>query len=202
MYPVAGVPSENGVAGDFARELAMLLGTSISAQDGTVAAAMLLGLGDALSALRSTNLKSADQMFASTANDDGTLTDIEALYGVYASRADSDTVRQLVLLSKVRAMVSGTPQSIASALRSLNGNNTVTISENTAASVAASDPNGVYRFAALVSSTLTSSPTNLARARAIIEQMKPAHTSGSVTPNLAFKCDDSNSLTDLTVLGA
>ena len=115
---------------------------------------------------------------------------------------------QARLLAYVRASVAGTPQAIESAVAAYAGS--CTIVETTADAVLASRSpvtedtiRGVFRFAVVVPVIYAKSDAQVARISAIVNRMKPAHTSFSVVNAVGFYCDDSTtpSWTDTTALG-
>ncbi len=117
-----------------------------------------------------------------------------------------DATRQARLLAFVRAAISGTPASIEAAVAAIAGSCEVV--EVTIEAVMASDPTpdadtprGVFRFAVVVPLAVASSAPQVAQITAVVDRMKPTHTSFAVTNQATgFLTDDPASLTDLTVL--
>lgn len=96
------LPSEAGVAGDLARQLARLIGPALQPGDGTVAAAELLALGGALAASRAALLGAiAEAMPQST---DELLATWERMLLVPRRGASTDDQRRAAILARLRAI--------------------------------------------------------------------------------------------------
>lgn len=197
MKPVALYPSENSDAGRIARRLARLIGTSRDFSDTTVEGSNALSMGQALDTAADAMASAIAQGFAGEAT--VLLSELEAEYGLGDGAGLSTADRQARLLAKVRAARAGTPQEIKRAISAFDSS--VTVIENIWSDVASTDPAAVYRFGVLIATVTYADPNLLARIRATIEQMKPAHTQGVVGTASKFKTDDPNSLTDRDLLG-
>jgi uncharacterized protein YmfQ (DUF2313 family) len=173
-----------------ARQLATLLG--LNAPDGSLNAADLLALGGALADTRSVLLDALDEAFPDTAWD--LLSEWEAMLGLPVQPELPKPVRQARLVAKVRARFSGTPQDILASVKVLAPE--ATLVETTAAQAAASAPLNVYRFVILIALATAANQVTYQQIRALVEQMKPAHTHGAVSVRIGFRCDDPQSLTD------
>jgi hypothetical protein len=178
MPPAHGQPTEVSAAGDLARQLATILGPAYQAPDGSNNAAELLALGGALAAARDQLKRALDQAFVDTATD--LLPELEAEYGLPVQPELSTTARQARLLAKVRAARAGSPQSILLAVRAEDPTATLA-AENTPTTAAADGyPRGVFVWAVICATSVFDDPVKLARVKALVAQMAPAHTRGDV----------------------
>lgn len=186
-------------AGDFARQLAQIIGPAYQPADGTRTAEDLRALGRAVYLGRATNLSSVGEAFADTATQ--LLAELEAEYGLSAGTSLTTAQRQTRLLAKLRAKFAGTVSDILSAIRSIEPLATITewtvATINGAGSVAL---RYVFRFTVLVPLATYSNTYLKALLAATLEQMKPAHTTYAIGVNLGFKCDDAGSLCDQDIL--
>lgn len=200
------LPSEATSAGDFARQLALLLGPAFQPADGTRIAADLLALGGGLAAGYATNLASVGEAFADTAS--ALLTELEVELGLPVRTDLATAARRTRLLAKVRAKFAGTPQDLKTTAATYDATSTVV--ENTPATVpheldAAGywgASRGVFQFAVKVAAATANDPVAMPTLQAAVEQQKSAHTLGSVCVTTAFLCDDAASLTDRDTLGS
>ena len=190
-----------------ARTMLSLVGVGWQAPQDSLVAADALALGSSYADLREELLHVWDQAFVAYATgNNGLLTEWEQVYGLPVDTTMSDASRQARLVAFARASISGTPQSIESAVAAYTG--TCTVVESIASEVWATDPlhlpatrRLVFQFAVVVPIGFASNPTKAAQVRAIVDRMKPAHTNYNVTNHVGFFCDDADSLTDVTVLG-
>ena len=199
MDVVQQLPSEASASGDLARAIARLLGPAYQPGNGTVAAALFLALGDILKDTRAINVDAINEAFASSANQ--LLTRYETVYGIVSNPSLTIAQREQRIVAKIQALRPGTPQDIAAAVNNLLSGGNCTIFENEWTAVL-SDPNGVYVWALTIAASDWNNTATLAAVNALVQQMKPAHTLGSVAVNADFLTDDSNSLTNRDVLGA
>lgn len=196
-HPIQPLPGEDSDAGRFARALAQLLGPAYQPADGTLVAADLYALGQALADARDTTLDAVAEAFAAEAS--RLLPELEASYGL-AVRGDlTDAERRTILLAKVRAARAGTPQAIETALDPYDPD--AKVFENTAAAVAATDPRAVFRVAVRIKVAVWNDAAKLAAIRALCEQMKPAHAKAAVCTRVGFRFNDPDSLFDRDVFG-
>ena len=77
----------------------------------------------------------------------------------------------------------------------------------TTAAVAAADPDpdgarGVFAFAVIVPTAIVLNPTKRAQVAAIIDRMRPAHTSYSIVDAVGFRTETAGSLIEVTGIGA
>ena len=180
------------------QELARARGPAYTAKDGSVAAADVLALGSALGRSRRNLLAALDEAFLDTAT--YLLPEWEAQLGLPVSGGLPPATRRSRLVAKWRAQRGGTPQAIARAVSALlTAPDVATVYENTAAAV--TDPAWVFVFAVRAPLAYFTDPTFVGRVRATVEPMKPAYTTLRVTNRVNFRCDDPDSLTDLTLLG-
>lgn len=214
MRPAVTLPTEDSAAGEYARQLASLLGTAFQAADGTAIAADLLALAGVLADARAHLRQLADEATIAGATD--MLAEFEREYGlpVRADRTDAD--RQADLIAKVRAARAGTPQSIVAALAPIT---TVTVYENTPSNVPQSPDywaadhtypllagarRHVFRWSVRADAAVLAVDDKAAAMRRIVAQMKPAHTAvtfHSNDPANGFRFDDTASLFDRDVFG-
>lgn len=201
--------SGRALAVQIARQMLRLVGAGWQAPQDSLNAADFLALAESFADLREELLGVWDQAFVSSAtSDNGLLTEWERLLGLPIEPTSTDAARQARLLAYVRASVAGTPQAIKNSVEAYTGS--CTIVETTADAVLASRSpvtedtiRGVFRFAVVVPLLYAKSDAQVARISAIVNRMKPAHTSFSVVNAVGFYCDDSTtpSWTDTTALG-
>jgi len=197
-------PSEQSIAGDFARQLLTVQGPAIQAPDNSHAAAEYLALGGALAAARQTTVSSLDEAFANTAT--RMLGELEASYGLTPRPDLSLDARRTRLLAKIRAARRGSPQGILKAVRVYDPTATMVevqpsdISVRTADGVYPGSDRDVYHFTILVSSAVYNDTEKRSQIAAICEQMKEAHCSFLITTAIGFFADISQA--DVGVLGA
>ncbi len=194
--PKQYLPTEISASGTIARRVLRAMGTSVNAPDTSSNAAEALAFADAVADIYSDLLIATNQAFADTAS--VLMSELESSYGLTVRTDLPIRDRQVRLLAKIRAARAGTPQSILIMIAPYLA--TAVIYENTSAAVAATNPAGVFIFAVLVTVATFNDPNALAALRALIEQMKPTHTKGSITTRIGFRCDDPDSLLDRDVL--
>ncbi len=194
--PRQTLPTEDSPSAVIARRILRNGGTSLNAPDTSKNAAEFLSVGDAVASVYDDSRTATDQAIVDTAT--VMLPEIEASYSLTVRSDLSNAERQKRLLSKVRAARAGTPQDLKTAMSPYGP--VLGVYENTAAAVASTNPAGVYIFAVLVTVAEFNDPNALIQLRAIIEQMKPAMTKGSITTRVGFRCDDPASLLDRDVL--
>jgi uncharacterized protein YmfQ (DUF2313 family) len=196
--PLPRDTSEPSDAGDFARQLAQLLGPAYQASDSSLVEADFLAMGKALADARSTNLRALDEAFVSSATE--MLAELETIYGLAVRPDLTVQERRDLLVAKVRAARDGTPQGILRSVRKIDP--TATIFENSCDEIVGSgDPNNVFYWALRIAASVWANDTKRAEITRIVQQMKPAHTRGNVAVSVGFLTDDPNSLTDRDVLG-
>jgi uncharacterized protein YmfQ (DUF2313 family) len=205
MDVVQGLPSEASDAGEFARQLLTIIGPAYSGADGTNVAADFLALGGSLAVTRAVIARALAQAFVGEASD--ILTELEVEYGLPVRTDMTTAQRQSRLLAKVRAARGSQPQRMLLSLTAIAPE--ATIAENTPSTVPheldtstyAGAARGVYNFGVLVNATTFADPTALPALKAVVEQMKPAHTRGSIGTRRHFRCTDPLSLTNRDLLG-
>jgi uncharacterized protein YmfQ (DUF2313 family) len=183
------VPTEAGVAGDFARQLVRILGPAHNAPDGSLNAADFLALGGALADARATTLAALDEAFADSATQ--LLSELEAMYGLPVRPDLAVATRRTRLVAKVRAARAGAPNEVLRAVHALDP--TATISENTPSDVPqepdqATPPRAgaarlVFLWALWISDAAFDDAETRAAIGAICTQMQPAHTDHSLHTN-------------------
>lgn len=198
------VPSEQSLAGDFARQIAQLLGAAYQPADNTAIGAELLAYGGAIRDGRQTNLDGLSECFPDTAEQ--TLNKWEETYGlpvredlVNLSLPNPYQIRQARLTAKVRAARAGTPQQITAAVAAIDPSAVLIQNLFSQIIAAGGSPLGVYQFAIILATATLTNATLMSQIQAIVRQMKPAHTRGqfsNVNPftnfgnNSGFKTDD------------
>ncbi len=190
------MPSEASPSGDIARRLLSAIGPAYQAPDGSHNASDALTLGDALADAYTDMLLCMNESFASSAT--ALLSEIEELYGLTVRADLAAPTRRIRLLAKIRAGRAGTPQNILRSVAPYDA--TATVHENVSSDPYLGDPFGVYVWALTVLVAVYDDPVSLAALKAAIEQLKPAHTLGSLATRIAFRCDDPDSLTNRDVL--
>ena len=198
------LPSTATAAGDVARRLLTLKGPAIQAPDGSLNAADALALGASLEDARTMLSTARAQAFVCDAT--YMLDELERLYGLTVDTGATTAARQARLLAFVRANAAGTPASIEVAVATLTG--ACRVVEYTAREVYATDPSptaetrrGVFRFAVVVPRAYAESAQWRTLIAAVVNRMKPAHTSFTVTAGEPLKYDKASGY-DLTALGA
>ncbi len=198
-------PTEATDDGDFARQLATLLGPAYQAGDDSNNAAEFLALGGALADVRNVILDSLREAFATEAWD--LLSELETIYGLPVRTDLAEEDRQARLVAKIRAARAGTPQGILRAVAPYDTTAQVfevgpsDVTQEADLPTAPGAARGVYQWALQIASAVYDDPTKLAAILAIVEQMKPAHTRGSVCVTVGFRFDDPDSLFDRDVFG-
>lgn len=184
-----------------ARQLGRLLGPWYAAADGTRNAADLLALGMAAGDARATTLASGAEAYVNLAT--YLLPEYETIYRV-TSRSTTTDARRAVLLARSRAGFVAAPRTIVSAIGELAGT-TATILETVWSEVTAV-PRNVHTIVVRMDPNVYGTPTvytgTYFDVRAVVERMKPAHVRAvyTGTQTSGFLTDDTNSLTDNTVL--
>ena len=194
MNATLSVPTEDSAAGEYARQLAEVIGPCVQAPDGTADAADYLAWGDLLVAAKSTVDEARKQVFVSTATD--TLDDHEKLRGLPNGAGLTNAARQTRLVAKVQALRAGTAQNILAAVQVIEP--AATLGENTWNIVV--DPRWVFQYAIVLPDATLNNAALMAQITAIIRQMKPAQTHFVPTNQVGFYCDDPDSVCDRTVL--
>ena len=193
--------SYDGLA--WARRLGTLIGPTIESPDDSRNAADLHTWGVALRRGHDTNTAALSEAFVSTAT--YLLDEWEAIYRVPVPSTDTDT-RRAALLARTRAGFVGHPGVIEVAIADIAGAS-ADVTEYLWSEVTA-NPKWVFNIVVRVdASVYGTSPENtpeLAQVDDVVQRMKPAHVRATYTgtQTTAFLCDDANSLTDDTVLGA
>jgi len=198
------LPSDATAAGNVARRLLTLKGPAIQAPDGSLNAADALALGASIEDSRAMLATARAQAFVCDAT--YMLDELEAQYGLPVDPTAPTALRQTRLLAFVRASAAGTPASIEAAVATLTGS--CSIIEYTAAEVYATDPRptaatrrGVFRFVVVVPTAYVESATWRALIAAVVNRMKPAHTTFTLADGVHLKYDTASGY-DVTALGA
>lgn len=179
------LPSGTTDADRFARSLALLRGPEIQPGDGTLVAADLRALGQALADVRATRLRAVAQAHPGTAT--VLLGDLEREYGLPdGSRLPTDE-RQRRLVAKYRARASAARSNVLRTLQALYG--AAAIVGVWADSVAGTDPYATFRVIVLVDVAAWADDLS-ARLGALLDQQLGAHAGWVVTPHVGFLCDD------------
>lgn len=181
----------------YARALAYAIGPALPAGDGSVNAADLLTLGDALATTEARLQDAASQAFPHSATD--TLPIWEDAYGL-PSRTDLTTAeRQARLAARVLAgRTRGNAKAMMRAVSLLVG--TCALYETLLSDAAtAGDARLVYEFALVIPAAMYSKFE--AEVKQLVELAKPAHVYVGVGITRGFLTDDPNSLTDRDFLG-
>ena len=191
----SAVVSADGVA--FARRLGTLIGPSLRAPDSSRNAADLLARGEGLAAARATNAAALDEAFPHTATH--LLTDWERIYRVPAPSSDLAT-RRAALAARTRARRGNHPRTIVAAIQGIAGTS-ASVTEPLW-SVVTADPKWVFNLVVRVDVNVFLDAALLAQVDDVVQRMKPAHVTVTYTgtPTTGFFTEDSNCLTDDTVL--
>lgn len=193
------LPSASSDAATLARQLLRLVGPGWQAPDGSNNAADALARGATLADSRQMLLDTALESFASLATD--LLSEWEALLGVAADDTLPDADRRARLAAYARSQLGGSPQAIAAAVEAIT--TACTVEETTAAECAAAlaTARDVFRFAVVVPVGFVQIASKTASVRAIVDRMKPAHTTYTVANAVGFYCDGyADSYLDTTAL--
>jgi hypothetical protein len=188
------------------RALALLWGPAYDAQDGTVAYADVTALGSALGLTRLRGRAAADEAFIDTAS--YLLSEWESMLGIARNPGAPTSVRRQRLLARWRALRGGTPQAITIAVTALlNTGDVPTVVEAPVQDVPYAVEAAVFRFAVVLPDTGPAwtyflDPVFGNTVRQTVDAMKPAHTSYKVTNRIGFRCDDPQSVCDLTLLSS
>lgn len=200
------LPTESSTEATIARQMLRLIGPAMQAPDGSLNAADALALGAALRDARQVQLDSGSQAFVNSAT--YMLTELEGLYGVLVDETMTDADRQSRLTAFVRTVIGSSPQNIESAVAAYAGS--ATVYEVSAAAALASDPGpdagrGVFAFAVVVPSSVALNPTQRAQVVAILDRMRPAHTSFDVVNGVegdGLRTETADSFIEVTGIGA
>ncbi|HND55276.1 MAG TPA: DUF2313 domain-containing protein [Pirellulaceae bacterium] len=198
------LPSTATAAGTIARRLLVLKGPAFQAPDGSLNAADALALGASIEDARQMLATARAQAFVCDAT--YMLDELERLYGLPVDLTSADAVRQSRLLAFVRASAAAIPSSIEAAVATLTG--TCTVTEFSASDVYATDPSptsetrrGVFRFVVAVPLAYAENSAWRALISAVVNRMKPAHTTFTIATSATLKYDTAAGY-DLTALGA
>jgi uncharacterized protein YmfQ (DUF2313 family) len=192
-----------------ARAMLALIGGGYAAPQDGLNAADYLALGSSFADLRASLLNVWGQEFVASATGvTGLLTQWEQTLGLPVDTTMTDADRQARLVAFVRSAISGTPQSIESAVAAVT--TSCTVVETTASAVRASDPTptadtprGVFLFAVVVPIGFVQSVPKNALVASIVERMKPAHTDFTIANAVGFYCDGYlDTYLDCTALGS
>lgn len=189
-----------------AQALAGLLGPAYNGQDGTTAYADLVAAGATQGLTRLRSRLAIDEAFLNTAT--VLLGDWESMLGLPRSPGVPTSVRRQRLLARWRALRGGTPQAIRIAVAALlDPGVEPVIVENVVQDAPFATPTAVFRFAIVLPDTGPAwryfmDGQFASSVRATVDAQKPAHTSYAVTNRVGFRCDDPQSVTDLTVLAS
>lgn len=186
MQPLQQYPTEQSLAGDFARQLATLLGPAYQPADGTRIGADLLALGGALAGARNTNLSALNEAFADTAVQ--LLSELESELGLQVRPDLTTAQRQSRLVAKIRAGFSGSPQDILTALRTIAPEATITETA-IADAISSGQPLNVFLFVVTISSAHRLDANVYGQIVSILETMKPAHVGYTIVTNRPFYLD-------------
>lgn len=189
------LPSGDTDADRFAREIAILRGPEVTPADGTVVAADFRALGGALAGARTTVLRAVAQAHPSSASD--LLDELEEQYGL-ANGADLTTAeRRTRLRAKVRARLRGTEAAILATVRTIAPTATL---QGVAWSSVTAYPRATHRFAIILPVATYDDGTSRDTIASAVAQQSPAHVEPRVTTRVGFRCDDSLSRLDDTLL--
>lgn len=196
--PTLALPTTAGPAGDAARRLATWLGTGIAAQDGSHAAALLLGLGGGLADTNARVDGALLEVAGSTAVE--TLSEWEQSLGLLSGDGASLADRQAAVTARWRA-INGGPcvVEILRALRVVAPE--LDIVEVLLADVQGTDPQAVFRLAVLVNEEHQADPNLVAQLAALLAPQAQGHVAWSIGrgagPTIApFRCAFRNSSED------
>lgn len=184
-----------------ARQIGRLLGPWFRAPDGSRNAADLLAFGMAVGDARETTTASGLEAYVSLAT--YLLPEYETLYRITA-RGTSTEDRRNALLARARAGFVGAPRTIEAAILSVAGESATVI--ETVWTGATARPRNVHTIAVQMDPNVYGTPPIYTAAffevKAVVDRMKPAHVRAVYTGTQTggFLTDDSNSLTDNTVL--
>lgn len=200
--PTLALPTTAGPAGDAARRLATWLGTGIAAKDGSVAAALLLGLGGELAETFARLDRALLEVIGATAVE--TLPEWEHSLGLPPGEGASVAERQAAITARWRS-INGGPSTLdlLRALRVIAPE--VVIVEVLVDDVAHSDPEAVFRLAVLVSDASEASAPLRARLAALLAPQAQGHVAWAIGrgagPDIdAFRCDAPDSLVERDLL--
>lgn len=203
MRSIQPLPTTGGTETEvaLARQFGRLMGPWFSAADGTRNAADALAFGMAVGDARETTIASGLEAYVNLAT--YLLPEYEALYRITA-RPTSTADRRLALLARARAGFVAAPRTIATAILSVAGTSAAVI-ETLWTGVTAL-PRNVHTIVVQVDPNVYGTPTIYTapffEVKAVVDRMKPAHVRAvyTGTQTNGFLCDDTNSLTDNTVL--
>lgn len=185
---VNGKPSTVAIA----RQLARLVGAGWQAPQDSLNAADVLALASSLDDGRNELLEVLNQAFANTAT--SLLDELEQTYGVPNDALMGTPQRQERLTAVLRASISGSPQSIVSAVSQFGP---AAVHECTIPATALDR----FRFVVTVPLPFSLSP-DAQRVRDVVDRMKPAYSSYTLATYFYFLTDGvNNSFCDQTALG-
>ena len=189
------LPSGTTKTADRARRLALLIGPSIQPGDGTLVAADLLTLGGLLAYGHDRILAAVAEAHPGSATE--LLDELEEQYGL-ANGADLTTAaRRSRLLAKVRARREGTENAILATVRTIAPTATL---QGVAWSSVTAYPRATHRFAIILPVATFDDGTSRTTIASALGQQSPAHVEPRVTTRVGFRCDDSLSRLDDTLL--
>lgn len=170
----------------FARELAILRGPEITAQDGTLVAAHLRAHGELLANAREALQRAVGQAHPGSASD--LLDELEEQHGLSPGDGLTTTQRRARLLAKVRARREGTENALLATVHALEPTATI---QGFAWSSVTAWPRATHRVAVVVPSATWANAATRESIRAAVEQQKPAHVEVHVTVTVGFRYDES-----------
>lgn len=182
--------------------LARIMGPSLTAKSGSLAAADVLAIGSALARSRQNALAALDEAFLDSTT--YLLSDWERMLGLVSGIGLPVSTRRNRLIARWRSLRGGSPKAIIKAVLALFGSTppSLTLVENTVTNGPYADPRAVFVFALVIPDlALVRDRLTVALIRETVDPMKPAHTRYYVTNKVGFLTDDPDSLTDLTLLG-
>lgn len=185
--PRIHAPSEATPSGNAARRLARLIGPALRSPTGSVAGALLLGLGDGVVDAHKRLRAALDELFPDTARE--TLSAWEELVGLPIRESASDDDRRQELVAKLRAAFSGAHSDITRTLRTYAPE--ATLRTLRVADALTTDPRAVFRSVVMLSPEHAADAGLRTRIDARMQQQVAAHTGWSVSSTTAFRCDDS-----------
>lgn len=203
MRSIQPLPTTGGTETEvaLARQLGRLMGPWFGAADGSRNAADALALGMAVGDARATTIASGLEAYVNLAT--YLLPEYERLYQITA-RATSTTERRDALLARARAGFVGAPRTIETAILSVAGTSASVI--ETLWSEVTALPRNVHTIVVRMDPNVYGTPpvytATFFEVKAVVDRMKPAHVRAvyTGTQTNGFLCDDTNSLTDNTVL--
>lgn len=179
-----GLPTESGLAGDLARQLATLVGPAINGSDGTLAGAEYLALGGALRDARAATLAALAEATPQTAT--LLLAEWERMLAVPLATGLTTDARRARILARLRAR-GGSAERVARAATTLAGGD-VSVTEYLYSAVTSS-PRLVFRVAVTLPVAAYGDPVLRAQAEDLCQRQLPGQVTWSLGTNETFMWD-------------